>query len=96
MNFSRNIVKFLLLAVLVSAVFKTSPVKANVEQRRIQILNLIEEELREVKRLNKQNGSRNASLLLRMAELLLEKARHIKEKENFTSFLQSIALKAQP
>jgi tetratricopeptide (TPR) repeat protein len=84
MNFSRNIVKFLLLAVLVSAVFKTSPVKANVEQRRIQILNLIEEELREVKRLNKQNGSRNASLLLRMAELLLEKARHIKEKENFT------------
>ncbi len=52
------------------------------DQRRHKILKLIDEELFEVTRLNKQGGSRNARLLLRMAELLLEKARHVKEIEN--------------
>ena len=55
---------------------------ANNDKRRSQILKLVEEELMEVRRLNRQNGSRNPRLLLRMAELLLEKARHLKEVEN--------------
>lgn len=55
---------------------------ANISQRRAQLIAVIDEELREVTRLNKQTRSRNPRLLLRMAELLLEKARHIKEQEN--------------
>lgn len=69
------------LILSLNAVFTVEAV-ANIEQRRSQILKLIEEELTEVRRLNKQNGSRNPRLLLRMAELLLEKARHLKEIEN--------------
>lgn len=54
----------------------------NVDSRRAQLIGVIDEELREVARINKQSGSRNPELMLRMAELLLEKARLIKEQEN--------------
>lgn len=59
----------------------------NVDSRRAQLIGVIDEELREVARINKQSGSRNPELMLRMAELLLEKARLIKEQEN-TKFLK--------
>ncbi len=50
--------------------------------RRNKILNIIDEEYKEIQRLSKQTGSKNPDLLLRMAELLLEKARHYKDEEN--------------
>lgn len=55
---------------------------ANGEDRRVGLLNLIDEELTEVVRLNKQVRSSRPNLLLRIAELYLEKARIIKEIEN--------------
>ena len=55
---------------------------ADVEERRAQLLMIIDEELKELTRLNRQIGSKNPNLLLRMAELYLEKARHLKEEEN--------------
>lgn len=55
---------------------------ASVEERRTKVISIIDQELKEITRLNKQTGSRNPNLLLRMAELLLEKARHVKEQEN--------------
>ncbi len=52
------------------------------EDRRDQLANLVDEELREVVRLNQQYHGRDATIMLRMAELYLEKARIAKEKEN--------------
>ena len=46
------------------------------------LLSLIDSELTEVKRLNKQIGAKDPEILLRLAELYLEKARVIKEVEN--------------
>ena len=50
--------------------------------RRDRLLRIINEELNEVSRLNKQIGSKKPDILLRMAELYLEKARLLREKEN--------------
>lgn len=55
---------------------------ANVNERRQQLVNVINEELSEVNRLNSRTKGGNPDLLLRSAELLLEKARLIKEQEN--------------
>lgn len=52
------------------------------EQRRQALVKLIDQELGEISRLNKQNRSSSPTLLLRMAELYLEKARLIKDNEN--------------
>ncbi len=62
---------------LVSSVFAS-----DVERRRSKILGIINEEISEVNRLYKQTGSRDADLMLRMAELYLEKARLVRESEN--------------
>ena len=53
----------------------------DVEERRSQILNIIDEELKEVAKLSGQYRHRRPRLLLRIAELYLEKARLIKDKE---------------
>ncbi len=54
----------------------------NIEQRRQKIISIINEELSEVERLMAQSGGKqNPSLYLRMAELNLEKARLIRERE---------------
>ena len=50
--------------------------------RSTYLLELIDSELSEVKRLNKQINARDPELLLRMAELYLERARVLKEVEN--------------
>lgn len=73
--------KFILFALL----FCLSAI-GSVDQRRAQLIGVIDQELREVTRINQQSNSNNPTLLLRMAELLLEKARLIKEQEN-TKFL---------
>lgn len=74
--------KFSILLLLCVS-FSLSSVKANVEERRTKLISIIDEELKEVVRLNRQIGSKNPNLLLRMAELYLEKARLINEEENF-------------
>jgi tetratricopeptide (TPR) repeat protein len=60
-------------------IFVTNTVFAD---RRVELIDLLNEELSEVARLNKQVSSRNPTLLLRMAELHLERARVHKEIEN--------------
>jgi len=55
---------------------------ANSEERRKELVGVIDEEINEISRLNKQIGARKPALLLRMAELYLEKARLIGEGEN--------------
>lgn len=55
---------------------------ADVEQRRTELLKVLDEELREVARLNKQIGAQRPDLMLRMAQVLLEKARLLKDLEN--------------
>lgn len=55
---------------------------ADVEQRRAEILKVLDEELREVTRLNKQIGAQRPDLMLRMAQILLEKGRILKDLEN--------------
>jgi len=62
----------------------------NVEERKVALLKIIDEELIEISRLNKQNRSNNPTILLRMAELLLEKARLIKESENIKYLSESV------
>ena len=56
--------------------------QADVEQRRAELIKVLDEELREVTRLNKQIGAQRPDLMLRMAQVLLEKARLLKEQEN--------------
>jgi hypothetical protein len=68
------------------ALILSTLVFGSVDQRRAQLIGVIDQELREVTRINQQSNSNNPTLLLRMAELLLEKARLIKEQEN-TKFL---------
>ncbi|MBC7429510.1 MAG: tetratricopeptide repeat protein [Bacteriovorax sp.] len=55
---------------------------ADVEQRRVELIKVLDEELREVTRLNKQVGAQRPDLMLRMAQVLLEKARLLKDQEN--------------
>lgn len=78
----KNIILFLFL-------FLSFSTYSNVEERRDQLINVIDEELSEVTRLNKQIGARNPTLLLRMAELFLEKARLIKDRENYEYLILS-------
>ncbi len=67
---------------------------SNEAGRRGELIKVIDLELREVTRLNKQTRTSNPDLLLRMAELLLEKARLVKELEN-AQFVQLEAEKRQ-
>lgn len=66
--------------------FVSLNIKAGVDERRSQLINVIDEELREITRLNQRTRGQKPDLLLRMAELLLEKARLSKEVEN-TKFI---------
>ena len=60
----------------------TSIAKADVEQRRSELVKVLDEELREVTRLNKLIGTKRPDLMLRMAQILLEKGRILKDLEN--------------
>lgn len=77
--------KFLLLfclSVLLGFTGLIKNAKADVEQRRAELIKVLDEELREVTRLNKQIGAQRPDLMLRMAQVLLEKARLLKDQEN--------------
>ena len=52
------------------------------DERRERIIQIIDQELSEVKRISDQKRGRDPNLLLRMAELNLEKARLWRDKEN--------------
>jgi len=54
------------------------------EARRQELIKIIDLELTEITRLNRNTGNSKPELLLRMAELLLEKARLLKDKETKT------------
>ncbi|EQC48378.1 tetratricopeptide repeat protein [Bacteriovorax sp. BSW11_IV] len=73
--------KKLLQVFLISFVLINSFSYADVGNRRQELLSIIDEELREVVRLANQN-SKNPALMIRMAELWLEKARIVREDEN--------------
>jgi tetratricopeptide (TPR) repeat protein len=55
---------------------------ADVEQRRAELIRILDEELKEVTRLNKQTNGARPDLMLRMAQVLLEKGRLLKDLEN--------------
>ncbi len=55
---------------------------ADVEQRRAELIRILDEELKEVTRLNKQTKGNRPDLMLRMAQVLLEKGRLLKDFEN--------------
>ena len=55
---------------------------SEVEKRRNKIIKIINLELKEVERLSNSQGERDPDLLLRLAELYLEKARLYREREN--------------
>ena len=69
-----SVVFILLFSVMTSA--------DDIEKRREKILKIVNEEIREVERISRQHRHRNPRLLLRVAELYLEKARLIKDSEN--------------
>ena len=59
--------------------FSAQVLHANEKVR--EIISIIDEELAEVTRLNKNSNGNSPKFMLRMAELLLEKARFLKELE---------------
>lgn len=74
--------KILVLTVLLTGAFGVSEAYAqDTEVRRQELINIIDLELKEITRLNRTTGNSKPELLLRMAELLLEKARLLKDKE---------------
>ena len=54
----------------------------NVNAKLGELQQIVDSELKEVIKLNKQLGARDPELLLRLSELYLEKARIIRELEN--------------
>ncbi|MBL7663718.1 MAG: tetratricopeptide repeat protein [Bacteriovoracaceae bacterium] len=71
--------KYLLFLLLISS---SQLYASDVQERRNEIIRVINEELSEVQRLSSQVGKRDPELYLREAELNLEKARLIAETEN--------------
>ncbi|WP_372654586.1 tetratricopeptide repeat protein [Halobacteriovorax sp.] len=75
----KKLFKTILFCALLTSSFSSF---SNDNSRRNELVKVIDLELKEVTRLNKQTRTSNPDLLLRMAELLLEKARLVKELEN--------------
>lgn len=76
------LIKYILLTSVFSIVCVGAYAASDLDNRRAQIISIINEELNEVQRLSKRVNGRDPDLLLRMAELSLEKARLYREKEN--------------
>ncbi len=77
-----NSSKKLILILFIFVIPFLSNVEANVEERRRALLDIIDGELEEITRLNRQMEGRDPNLLLRAAELYLEKARLIRDEEH--------------
>ena len=76
-----QIVMIFLLVLLTQLGFH-SEASARSDRDRNELLSIINDELRELNRLEKSIGKKNPVRMLRKAELYLEKARLIREKEN--------------
>lgn len=87
----RQLFKTFLICILLTSSLSSL---GNNDSRRKELVKVIDLELKEVTRLNKQTRTSNPDLLLRMAELLLEKARLVKELEN-SRFVQLDPAKRQ-
>lgn len=72
----------LFLTVLLLMICSQSIWALSLDERRIKIIKIIDEELLEVQRLSNQTGNRNPDYLFRMAELNFEKGRLWRDKEN--------------
>ncbi len=68
--------------ILLFLVFTTSVFAESVTEKRQEIINIINEEIKEVNRLSRQYKQKNPSVLFRKSELYLEKGRIVKEIEN--------------
>lgn len=71
-----------LLVILSCLLLSSSLFAISVDERRMQIIKLTDEEISEIKVLSRQSGGRNPDLLLRLADKNLENARLWREKEN--------------
>ncbi len=78
MKFMKLILKTLIFCQLISAGIVHSQ---DTETRRNELVKIIDLELKEITRLNRTTNNTKPELLLRMAELLLEKARLLKDRE---------------
>ncbi len=74
-----KIKSFLIIALLSSLSLSAF---ADVEKRRQELIALLDEELKEVTRVNKQTGSSRPEFMLRMGQILLEKGRLLRDQEN--------------
>lgn len=72
----------MLKLVLIIFIFSSLSYAQNFKERRNKIISIINEELEEVKRISTRGGEKDPDLILRMAELYLEKARLFREQEN--------------
>ncbi len=57
-------------------------IQADAEKRRQELIELLDEELKEVTRVNKQTGGSKPEFMLRMGQILLEKGRLLRDVEN--------------
>lgn len=73
--------KKIIFILILSSLSSTFCFGQNLEKRRAQIINIINEEIKEISRLSSQRRN-TPDLLLRVAELNLEKGRLWREKEN--------------
>lgn len=71
--------KFIFLLLISQSVFAQ---KLTMDERRKQILSIVDDEIKEVTRLAKQENFGNPDTLLRISELNLEKGRLFRENEN--------------
>ncbi len=84
--------KFLLRS-LVLLLSLQSIALASLESRRNALLEIVNEQIVEIRRLSDQISHRNSNLLIRMAELYTEKGRLLKEKENSTYLKLNVKLR---
>lgn len=80
----RKLIFSLCLSVLFSNAVLSSAkaAESDNDKRRTALLKVIDEELKEVARLNKQLNATNPDLMLRLAQVLLEKGRILRDAEN--------------
>ncbi|MBF0361394.1 MAG: CDC27 family protein [Oligoflexia bacterium] len=93
-----NILFSILFSILFNTNFTlvtTAATAADVDNNREQLLNVLDEELKEVSRLSKHSGHNDPNILLRMAELYLEKARITRDKENEIIFKSESASRSK-
>lgn len=78
----RKLILSICLSVLITGGFNKVESNTDIDKRRDKLLSVIDEELKEVARLNKQLNASNPELMLRLAQVLLEKGRILRDAEN--------------